>query len=96
MWQFCFFVVFCESKNKNALCPVLETIRTFHPAKIRKPFPCRSWKSENKKTSQAEISEKVSFCFEVWGTWDSDYGKWVADQSLQITEGAGKKAREDK
>jgi len=33
---------------------------------------------------------------EVWGTWDSDYGKWVADQSLRITEGAGKKAREDK
>jgi len=30
---------------------------------------------------------------EVWGTWDTDLGKWVADQSLMITEGPGPKAR---
>jgi len=30
---------------------------------------------------------------EVWGTWDNELGKWVADQSLMITEGPGTKAR---
>jgi len=30
---------------------------------------------------------------EVWGTWDIELGKWVADQSLMITEGPGAKAR---
>lgn len=28
---------------------------------------------------------------EVWGTWDSVHNKWVADQTLMVTEGAGAK-----
>jgi len=30
---------------------------------------------------------------EVWGTWDTEGGKWVADQSLWVTEGPGEKSR---
>lgn len=30
---------------------------------------------------------------EVWGTWNTDAGKWAANQSLWVTEGPGEKSR---